>query len=38
MKRIRVGWILAVALGVVIGIYVPSCDQDNAREDYYSNG
>lgn len=36
VKSIRWTWIAAVALGVWIGIYVPSCGQDNAPERLYA--
>lgn len=29
---LRVGWLLAVALGVLLGIYVASCGEDNKPE------
>jgi hypothetical protein len=32
MRNIRIGWILAIALGAVAGIYLGSCDMDNAPE------
>lgn len=32
MRRVRVGWITAVALGVLAGIYMASCGTDNEPE------
>jgi hypothetical protein len=32
MKPIRIGWILAVVLGVWVGMMVPSCGRDDAEE------
>lgn len=34
MKAIRWGRILAIALGVTIGIYTTSCGQDNRPDPY----
>lgn len=28
-RSVRVGWLIAVILGVLAGIYVPSCGEDN---------
>lgn len=31
-SNVRVGWLIAVVLGVLAGIYIPSCDMDNTPE------
>ena len=32
MRSVRVGWLTAIALGVLLGIYTASCGEDNRPE------
>jgi len=38
VKQVRLGWLLAIAIGTFLGLYAASCGQDNRPEAHQDGG
>ncbi len=38
MRHIRIGWLIAIALGTLLGLYAASCGQDNRPDAHAQDG